>query len=84
MGKERVHTTSVPSSVLHAPQAVRSGPFVFVSGLYATDFKTGIAVRSDPTFPFVGKTDIPNIRGTVCRSRMSKKAHKRISILQAP
>ena len=58
MGKERVHTTSVPSSVLHAPQAVRSGPFVFVSGLYATDFKTGIAVRSDPTFPFVGKTDI--------------------------
>ena len=58
MGKERVHTTSVPSSVLHAPQAVRSGPFVFVSGVYATDFKTGIAVRSDPTFPFVGKTDI--------------------------
>ncbi len=58
MGKIPVHTDTVPKSLLHAPQAVRSGPFVFVSGLYATDFKSGIPVRSDPEFPFAGKTDV--------------------------
>ena len=58
MGKEQITADSVPNSLLQAPHAVRSGPFVFVSGLYATDFETGIPVRSNPVFPFVGKTDI--------------------------
>ncbi len=58
MGKKQVTADSVPSSLLHAPHAVRSGPFVFVSGLYAADFETGIPVRSNPVFPFAGKTDI--------------------------
>ncbi len=58
MGKVQVHAESVPNSLLHAPHAVQSGSFVFVSGLYATDFETGIPVRSDPRFPFAGKTDV--------------------------
>jgi enamine deaminase RidA (YjgF/YER057c/UK114 family) len=58
VGKDVVHTDSAPRSLLHAPQAVKSGPFVFVSGLYATDFESGIPVRSNPQFPFVGKTNV--------------------------
>ena len=58
MGKELIEADSAPRSLLHAPQAVRSGPLVFVSGLYATDFQTGIPVHSNPNFPFAGKTDI--------------------------
>ncbi len=58
MGKTIITAKSVPRSLCHAPHAVQAGPFVFVSGLYATDFKAGIAVKSDPDFPFSGKTDV--------------------------
>ena len=58
MGKTIITARSVPQSLCHAPHAVQAGPFVFVSGLYATDFKTGIAVKSDPDFPFSGKTAV--------------------------
>ena len=38
----------------HAPDAVRAGPFVFVSGFPATDFRTGLAVGRQPGFPNYG------------------------------
>lgn len=39
------------------PQAVKAGPFVFVSGQAATDFVHGVAppARMDPRFPFFGR-----------------------------
>ena len=55
MGKTIITARSVPQSLCHAPHAVQAGPFVFVSGLYATDFKTGIAVKPNPDFPFIRK-----------------------------
>ena len=58
MSKTAIYADSVPRSLCHSPHAVKAGPFVFVSGLYATDFKTGIPVKSNPAFPFSGKTDI--------------------------
>jgi len=51
-------TSKAPQPITHNPQAIKVGPYVFVSGLYATDFKTGIPVRGNPNFPFAGPTDI--------------------------
>ena len=58
MKKEVIVTSKAPQPITHNPQAIKVGPYVFVSGLYATDFKTGIPVRSNPNFPFAGPTDI--------------------------
>ena len=58
MKKETIVSADVPQPITHNPHAVKVGPYVFVSGLYATDFKTGIPVKSDPLFPFAGPTDI--------------------------
>src|SRR2546427_256408 len=58
MKKEVIVTSKAPQPITHNPQAIKVGPYVFVSGLYATDFKTGIPVRSNPIFPFAGPTDI--------------------------
>lgn len=58
MKKEVILAPNVPQPITHNPQAIKLGPYVFVSGLYATDFKTGIPVQRDPVFPFAGLTDI--------------------------
>lgn len=58
MKKESIVSQKAPKPITHNPHAVKAGPYVFVSGLYPTDFKTGIPVRSDPTFPFAGPSDI--------------------------
>ena len=58
MKKEVIVTSKAPQPITHNPQAIKVGPYVFVSGLYATDFKTGIPVRGNPNFPFAGPTDI--------------------------
>ncbi len=58
MKKEVFVSAKTPKPITHNPHAVKAGPYLFVSGLYATDFKTGIPVRSDPAFPFAGPTDI--------------------------
>jgi enamine deaminase RidA (YjgF/YER057c/UK114 family) len=58
MKKEVIVTSKAPQPITHNPQAIKVGPYVFVSGLYATDFKTGIPVRSNPNFPFAGPSDI--------------------------
>lgn len=58
MKKEVILAPNVPQPITHNPQAIKLGPYVFVSGLYATDFKTGIPVQRDPVFPFAGPTDI--------------------------
>ena len=58
MKKEVIVTSKAPQPITHNPQAIKVGPYVFVSGLYATDFMTGIPVRGNPNFPFAGPTDI--------------------------
>lgn len=58
MKKETIVTEKAPKPITHNPHAVNAGPYVFVSGLYATDFKTGIPVKSNPIFPFAGPSDI--------------------------
>lgn len=52
----RVETTAAPdpTEAEHASVAVKAGPFVFCSGLPATDFKTGLAVGKAPGFPYFG------------------------------
>jgi enamine deaminase RidA (YjgF/YER057c/UK114 family) len=58
MKKESVFSEKAPRPLTHNPHAVKAGPYLFVSGLHATDFRTGIPVKSNPIFPFVGPTDI--------------------------
>ncbi len=58
MKLERILSEKAPKPITHNPHAVKAGPFVFVSGLYATDFKTGIPVKSHSIFPFAGPTDV--------------------------
>jgi len=58
MEKEIIFTEKAPRPLTHNPHAVKVGPYVFVSGLYATDFWMGIPVKGNPAFPFVGPTDI--------------------------
>lgn len=54
--KEVIRTDSAPIPTVAESQAVRAGEFLFVSGLMATDFETGLApeARIDPTFPREG------------------------------
>jgi hypothetical protein len=42
--KETITARNVPLPDLHHPHAIRAGGFLFVSGLCATDFETGLAV----------------------------------------
>ena len=58
MKKESILSAKAPKPITHNPHAVKAGPYLFVSGLYPTDFKTGIPVKSDPIFPFAGPSDI--------------------------
>jgi len=41
--KETITARNVPAPNLHHPHAIRAGGFLFVSGLCATDFKSGLA-----------------------------------------
>jgi 2-aminomuconate deaminase len=43
-----------PMAAEHVPQAVKAGPFVFMSGLPASDFVTGIPVGRSEGFPYYG------------------------------
>ncbi len=45
---------SDPMAAEHAPQAVKAGPFVFLSGVSATDYASGVAVTKQPGFPIYG------------------------------
>ena len=50
----KVEDVPDPMDAEHAPQAVKAGPFLFPSGISATDFKTGVAVGRQPGFPYYG------------------------------
>ncbi len=52
--KETVHADGVPKPDVHHPHAVRAGDFVFLSGMYATDFAEGLAseARISPGLPW--------------------------------
>ena len=54
MYKETVHTDRAPCPAMHEPQAIKAGPFVFLSQLLATDYAHGVApaARVDPEFPY--------------------------------
>ena len=43
-----------PMAAEHSPQAVKGGPFVFLSGVTATDYASGLAVTKQPGFPIYG------------------------------
>ena len=54
--RETIRAEEVPDPMEaeHVPQAIKAGPFIFPSGLPATDFKTGLAVGKKPMYPYYG------------------------------
>ncbi len=52
--KETVSTTAAPTPLGPEPQAVRAGPYLFLSTQLATDYEQGVPAeaRPDPNFPF--------------------------------
>ncbi len=54
--KEVIQVDGVPDGMEAewAPQAVKAAPFVFPSPFPATDFETGIAVKTNPVAPYYG------------------------------
>lgn len=52
--KETISTPAAPQPLGPQPQAVRAGPYLFLSTQMATDFEHGVApeARIDPNFPF--------------------------------
>jgi enamine deaminase RidA (YjgF/YER057c/UK114 family) len=52
--KETIRTPDAPKHFENEPQAIKAGPFLFLSEQLATDYKQGIApgARTDPNFPF--------------------------------
>jgi enamine deaminase RidA (YjgF/YER057c/UK114 family) len=52
--KEMVFTREAPTPLGPEPQAVKAGPYVFLSTQLATDYKQGVPLeaRPDPNFPF--------------------------------
>jgi enamine deaminase RidA (YjgF/YER057c/UK114 family) len=74
--KETITARNVPVPDLHHPHAVRAGGFLFVSGLCATDFKSGLAPRArvnaaTPWFWSSGKkqtTFILDCMESICRA----------------
>lgn len=56
VSREFIETDAVPRPAVPYAQAVKAGPFVFVAGTTATDFKTGVAMaaRVPPGLPHFG------------------------------
>ena len=54
--KETIHVDDVPDPMPAewVPQATKGGIFVFPSAVPATDFETGIAVKTNPVAPYYG------------------------------
>ena len=54
--REYIHTDAAPDPLEAewCAQAIKAGPFVFPSALPATDFVTGIAVKTNPLAPYYG------------------------------
>lgn len=52
--KEAISTDDAPKHFNNEPQAIKAGPYLFLSGMLATDHKQGVApeARVDPNFPF--------------------------------
>ena len=52
--KETISTANAPQSTLHEAQAVKAGPFLFISGQLATDYKNGVSPDAslNDSFPF--------------------------------
>jgi enamine deaminase RidA (YjgF/YER057c/UK114 family) len=52
--KKTICTPNAPKHFGNEPQAIKAGPFLFLSGQLATDYKQGMApeAQPDPDFPF--------------------------------
>ncbi len=52
--KKVISTPKAPQPTLNEPQAIKAGPYLFLSGQLATDYKQGVAPEAevDPKFPF--------------------------------
>ena len=66
----RAATASDPMAAEHAPQAVKAGPFVFLSGVSATDYTKGLAVTKQPGFPIYGSD--PEMQANYAFQNMGK------------
>lgn len=87
--KETVSTREAPTPLGPEPQAVKAGPYVFLSTQLATDYRRGVPpeARPDPSFPFhssgiarqvqyiLGNVDaICRAAGTSARSLLKRRA----------
>ena len=56
VAREYIHTDEAPDPLdaEWCAQAVKAAPFVFPSPVPATDFETGLAVKTNPTAPYYG------------------------------
>ena len=54
----RVADAPDPMDAEHAPQAMRAGPFVFPSGVSASDYATGLGAKKQPGFPNYGSDPV--------------------------
>ena len=59
-----------PMAAEHAPQAVKAGPFIFLSGVSATDYTKGLAVTKQPGFPIYGSD--PEMQANYAFQNMGK------------
>ncbi len=52
--KKVIHADGAPTPLAHESQAVSAGPYIFLSGLLATDYRQGLVpeARPNPDFPF--------------------------------
>ena len=52
--RETITTPDAPVHLGHEPQAVKAGPYLFMSGQLATDYEHGVPpeAKPDPNFPF--------------------------------
>lgn len=74
--KKTIFAQNVPVPDLHHPHAIQAGEFLFVSGLCATDFKTGLVAeaRVNDKVPWFGSsakkqtTTILNYMEAICRA----------------
>ena len=87
--KEIISTCNAPTPLGSEPQAVRAGPFLFLSSQLASDYENGLAeeARIDPNFPFHANTSklqtlyiLKNVRaiceaaGTSIRNLVKRRA----------
>ncbi|MPZ52443.1 MAG: hypothetical protein GEU79_06885 [Acidimicrobiia bacterium] len=68
--REAVNSRLVPSLPGGEPHAVRVGPYVFLSGLEASDYETGVAPEANPKPGLPNHGSSPKLQATFIRNRI--------------